>query len=111
MRDAEGCLEGAGAGFAVADLAWEEEVGGIWGGGSLLSVCLEPGSRSSHSQLDGRVVPAGGHKREFDARCPWFASGNVCAYDRLGVLYKLLAVCLGDGILNVTYSRFWMLYK
>lgn len=84
----------------MADLAWEEEVGGIWGGGSLLSVCVEPVSRGSPSQLDGRVVPAGGHRRKFDARCPWFTLGNVCAHDKLSVLYKLLAVSLGDGILN-----------
>ncbi|XP_034883992.1 vesicle transport protein GOT1B isoform X1 [Mirounga angustirostris] len=39
-----------------------------------------------------------GHKRKFDARCPWFTLGDVCAHDKLGVLYKLLAGCLGSEI-------------
>lgn len=38
------------------------------------------------------------------------ARGDVCAHDKLGVVYKLLAGCSGGGILSVIYYRFWLCF-
>ncbi|XP_025786665.1 vesicle transport protein GOT1B [Puma concolor] len=50
-----------------------------------------PASPSGRKKKDG-------HKRKFDARYPRFILGDVSAHDKLGVLYKLLAGCLGGEI-------------
>ena len=76
------------------DLAGGESQWGLgrrlsWGGVAFASA---RGSRRSHTQEDGRFVPAGGRERKFDARCQRPTLGDIFALDILGVLCKLLLV-------------------